>query len=94
MNGVSTKQNSVWVAPSATEFSCLCERCLEGQRARGSSFLEAVRVASVRGVVPSETDITFVRCRFGHELVVRRIDRPPNLARRDERQLQLVWAAR
>jgi hypothetical protein len=89
MSGLRTK-HSVWVAPSATEFSCLCERCLDGRRAQGSSFLEAVRVASVRGSVPADTDVAFVRCRAGHELVVRRIDRPPNLARRDERQLQLT----
>jgi len=84
------RANEVWVAPDATQFSCLCERCLEGRRARGSSFLEAVRVASVRGTVPPDTDITFVRCRSGHELVVRRVDRPPNLARRDARQLQIA----
>jgi hypothetical protein len=82
------RENAVWVAPGATRFSCLCERCLD-DRAQGSSFLDAVRVASVRGSVPAETDITFVRCRAGHELVVRRVDRPPNLVRRDRRQLQL-----
>ena len=83
------RDNAVWVAPGATQFSCLCERCLEGRRARGASFLDAVRVASVRGTVPPDTDIAFVRCRAGHELVVRRIDRPPNLARPDVRQLQI-----
>jgi len=83
------RENTVWVAPGATEFSCLCERCLEGRRARGSSFLEAVKVATVRGSVPADTDIAFVRCRAGHELAVRRIDRPPRLAHRDARQLQI-----
>jgi hypothetical protein len=83
------RENTVWVAPGATEFSCLCERCLEGRRARGSSFLEAVKVATVRGSVPADTDIAFVRCRAGHELAVRRIDRPPSLAHRDARQLQI-----
>jgi len=84
------RENAVWVAPAATQFSCLCERCLDGSRARGSSFLDAVRVASVRGTVPADTDIVFVRCRAGHELVVRRVDRPPNLVRRDSRQLQIA----
>ena len=84
------RANTVWIAPGATIFSCLCEPCLDGRRARGSSFLDAVRIASVRGTVPEGSDIAFVRCRAGHELVVRRIDRPPNLARRDARQLQLA----
>jgi hypothetical protein len=83
------RENTVWVAPGATEFSCLCERCLDGRRARGSSFLDAVKIASVRGNVPADTDIAFVRCRAGHELAVRRIHRPPNLGRRDVRQLQI-----
>jgi hypothetical protein len=82
-------QNVVWVSPSATQFSCLCERCLDGTRARGLSFLDAVHTASVKGTVPADTDITFVHCRAGHELVIRRIDRPPRLKRRDSRQLQL-----
>ena len=83
------RENAVWVAPGATQYSCLCERCLDGTRARGLSFLDAVHTASVRGTLPADTDITFVRCRAGHELVVRRIDRPPKLKRRDTRQLQL-----
>ena len=83
------RENTVWISPGATRFSCLCERCLDGVRARGLSFLDAVHTASVRGTVPADTDILFVRCRAGHELVVRRIDRPPKLERRDARQLQL-----
>jgi hypothetical protein len=90
MSEPAATKNTVWVAPSATQFSCLCERCLEGRRARGSSFLDVVRVASVRGLVPADTDIVFVHCRAGHELVVRRIDRPPNLERRDTRQLSIA----
>jgi len=84
------RTNAVWIAPSATQFSCLCERCLDGRRVRCASFLDAVRVASVRGTLLPDTDIAFVRCRPGHELVVRRIDPPPNLARSDARQLQLT----
>jgi hypothetical protein len=49
-----------------------------------------VRGASVRGRLPADTDVGFVRCAAGHELVVRRIDTPPTLGRRDARQLQIV----
>jgi hypothetical protein len=82
--------NTVWLAPSATTFSCLCERCLEAARERGGSFLDAVSVASVTGAVPDESDVAFAHCRAGHEIVVRRIERPPALARSNERQLQLT----
>jgi hypothetical protein len=85
-----SRANSVWVAPSATSYSCLCETCLELARNRSLSFLEAVRGASVRGHLPADTDVGFVRCAAGHELVVRRIDTPPTLGRRDARQLQIV----
>jgi hypothetical protein len=85
-----SRENSVWVPPSATAFSCLCEACLELARADGRSFLEAVRCASVRGRLPTETDVGFVRCAEGHEVVVRRVGRPASLNRADGRQLQLV----
>jgi hypothetical protein len=81
--------NTVWLSPSATSFSCLCERCLESARLTGSTFLEAVAGARVSGNVARETDVAFARCRAGHEVVLRRIERPPSLARADERQLQL-----
>jgi hypothetical protein len=80
---------AVWIPPSATSFSCLCERCLDLARAEGELFSDAIRRASVRGRLPTETDVGFVRCGAGHELVVRRVDRPPALARHDERQLQI-----
>jgi hypothetical protein len=83
------KANVVWLSPSATSFSCLCERCLEAARARGGSLVEAVQAASVRGVVAAESDVAFAHCRAGHEVVVRRVERPPRLARANERQLQL-----
>jgi hypothetical protein len=85
-----SRANTVWVAPSATSFSCLCEACLEGARAGGRSFLDAVRGASVRGRLAVETNVGFVRCPAGHELVVRRIETPTTLSRRDMRQLQIV----
>ena len=85
-----SRENSVWVPPSATTFSCLCETCLDLARADGHSFLEAVRGASVRGNIPTETDVGFIRCAAGHEVVVRRVDRPAPLTRVDGRQLQLV----
>ena len=85
-----TRENSVWVPPSATSFSCLCEACLELARDDGSTFLEAVRRASVRGRLAAESDVGFVRCDAGHQVVVRRVDRPATLARRDSKQLELV----
>jgi hypothetical protein len=85
-----TRENSVWVSPSATMFSCLCETCLDVARTEGTSFLEAIRSASVRGHLPTETDVGFIRCAAGHQVVVRRVDRPAQLKRSDGRQLQLV----
>jgi len=84
------RTNAVWVPPSATTFSCLCEECLELARGDGKTFLDAVRAASVRGRLPTETDVGFVHCSAGHEVVVRRIDTPASLGRRDTRQLQIV----
>jgi hypothetical protein len=84
------KANAVWVAPGATQFSCLCERCLDGTEARGAPFLDAVRVANVRGTLTPDVDVVFVRCRNGHELTILRIDRPPRLGRPDVRQLQIA----
>jgi hypothetical protein len=84
------RTNAVWVPPSATTFSCLCEACLELARGDGRTFLDAVRTASVRGRLPTETDVGFVHCSAGHEVVVRRIDTPASLGRRDARQLQIV----
>ena len=85
-----TRANSVWVPPSATTFSCLCEACLELARGDGYSFGDAVRNASVRGRLPTETDVGFVRCSAGHEVVVRRVGKPVPLGRPDARQLQIV----
>jgi hypothetical protein len=84
------RENSVWVSPSATTFSCLCETCLDAARAEGISFVEAIRSASVRGVLPTDTDVRFVHCAAGHRVVIRRVDRPAPLMRRDLRQLQLT----
>ena len=81
--------NVVWLSPSATSFSCLCEACLESARARGGSFRDAVQAASVRGTVALDSAVAFARCRAGHNLVLRRVERPPTLARADTRQLQL-----
>jgi hypothetical protein len=84
------RDNAVWVAPGATAFSCVCERCLDGDHKGGASFLDAVRLANVRGALEPDAALAFVRCQNGHELTVRRIDRPPTLARHDARQLQLA----
>ena len=90
MRSAPARENAVWVAPGATQFSCLCERCLAGSHGRGASFLDAVRLASVRGELPPDADLALVRCRAGHEVVVRRVERPPKLAHHDARQLQLA----
>ena len=84
-----TRENVVWISPGATRFSCLCERCLD-ERADASSFLDAVRVASVRGELALEAQVAFARCSAGHEVIVRRVDRPPGVARHDARQMQIA----
>ena len=80
----------VWLSPSASSFSCLCEPCLEQARLAGALFADALRIASVRGSMAVETMAASVRCAAGHELVLRRVERPPGLAHPDERQLQLA----
>ena len=80
---------TVWIAPSATSFSCLCEVCLESARTSGALFVDAIMQASVRGTIGAEVDVTTRRCAAGHELVLRRVARPPSLARHDERQLAI-----
>jgi hypothetical protein len=81
---------TVWVSPSATAFSCLCEPCLERARQAGLLFADALMVASVRGSIAGEADVAVVRCTSGHEVVLRRVERPPGLQRHDERQLQIA----
>ena len=81
---------TVWISPSATAFSCLCERCLEDARTAGLLFAEALMRASVRGSIGAEVDVTARRCPAGHEIVLRRIERPPSLRRRDDRQLAIT----
>ena len=85
-----SRANTVWVPPSATTFSCLCEACLDRARTGGQAFPEAIRSASVRGRLPMETNVGFARCAAGHEIVVRRVDAPSALGQRDTRQLQIV----
>ena len=80
---------TVWMSPSATSFSCLCETCLDAARVSGALFADALAGASVRGSVSAEASVAVVRCTAGHEIVLRRVERPPQLAHRDERQLQL-----
>ncbi len=80
----------VWVSPTATQFSCLCETCLEAARLAGETFFEAMQAAAVRGRIEPESSALRRCCAAGHELVIRRIERPPGLARRDARQLELA----
>ena len=80
----------VWLTPSATGFSCLCEPCLEAARVSGALFADALAGAAVRGSIPIDTESLRVRCAAGHEIVLRRVERPPALTRPDERQLQIA----
>ena len=80
---------TVWISPSATAFSCLCETCMENARQAGLLFADALMVSSVRGRVAPETHVAVARCASGHEITLRRVERPPALLRPDERQLQL-----
>jgi hypothetical protein len=84
------RENAVWISPKATSYSCLCESCLELVRCGGGSLVDAVRTASVRGRLATDTDVGFIHCSAGHELVVRRVDRPSTLSQPDARQLQLM----
>jgi len=82
--------STVWVAPSATAYSCLCEECLDAASESGVSFDIALRVASVRGTLPDASALARAQCATGHELVIRRIEWPDGLSRRDPNQLELV----
>jgi hypothetical protein len=85
-----TNNTVVWLSPSAVAFSCLCEPCLEAARLAGALFADALSSASVRGEVAQEATVTAVRCDAGHEIVLRRVERPPALERPDDRQLQIA----
>jgi hypothetical protein len=80
----------VWISPSATTYACLCERCLEAARLGGELFGDALATALVRGSIALETTVAGVHCAAGHELVLRRVERPPGLTHPDDRQLQIA----
>jgi hypothetical protein len=80
---------TVWISPSATSFSCLCELCLEAARKEGLLFAEALMLASVRGTIEPGVETSARRCAAGHSVVLRRIEKPPSLSRPDDRQLAL-----
>jgi hypothetical protein len=84
------RTTTVWLSPSATSFSCLCEPCLEQGRKAGLLFADALMAASVRGTIAAEAEVSSRRCAAGHEIVLRRVERPPTLPRHDDRQLQLA----
>ena len=81
---------TVWISPSATSFACLCEPCLDAARESGELFSTALAAASVRGSIARETDTATARCAAGHEIVLRRVERPLSLTRPDDRQLQIA----
>jgi hypothetical protein len=84
------EKTAVWVSPGATAYSCLCEHCLEHARVEGRSLFEAMHEASVRGSIAAASDVAFARCPAGHQIVIRRVERPPGLTRHDQGQLQLA----
>ncbi|HEY2328174.1 MAG TPA: hypothetical protein VGH52_11885 [Gaiellaceae bacterium] len=81
---------TVWISPSATAYACLCEQCLELARVRGDLFADALHGASVRGIVDLATTVAAIHCPAGHELTLRRVERPPTLEKPDERQLSIA----
>lgn len=81
---------TVWISPSATSYACLCEQCLELARVRGDLFTDALQTASVRGALDAGTSVASIRCAAGHELTLRRVERPPSLGKPDDRQLSLT----
>ena len=80
---------TVWVSPSATSYSCLCEPCLEAARRSGALFTDALTQARVTGGIARALIALEIRCSAGHSILLRRGERPPALERHDERQLQL-----
>ena len=80
----------VWIGPGATSFSCLCEQCLEDARTGGGLFSDALGSSIVRGSISPAALLLRLRCRQGHELVLRRVARPEALRHVDEEQLQLT----
>jgi hypothetical protein len=83
-------KTTVWLSPSATSFSCLCEPCLEVARSSGALFADALAAARVHGEIARDVEATVARCVAGHEIVLLRSVRPPGLQHPDERQLQLA----
>jgi hypothetical protein len=88
--GAASSSTTVWLSPSATSYSCLCEHCLEAARRSGEPFSDALHAASVRGTIGRDAFVVAVRCAAGHEIVLRRGDPPPALNGHDDRQLQLA----
>jgi hypothetical protein len=82
--------NTVWLSPSATTFSCLCEPCLEHARRSGALFSDALAAASMRGTIAREIAFIIVHCDHGHAVMLRRTLLPSSLTHHDERQLQLA----
>jgi len=81
---------TVWLSPSATSVSCLCEPCLEHARVTGALFADALASSTVRGELARDAEVSVARCIAGHEIVLRRSARPSSLPMHDDRQLQLT----
>jgi hypothetical protein len=63
---------------------------METARQAGVLFSDALMVSSVRGSIAAESDVALARCASGHEITLRRVERPRALQRPDERQQLLL----
>ena len=63
---------------------------MEVAREAGLLFSDALMFSSVRGSIAAEADVAVARCASGHEITLRRVERPPGLSRPDDRQLQIA----
>ena len=76
---------TVWLSPSATSFSCLCEPCLEAARRSGLALRRRTRCGERPRVDPRRGGRRRSRrCAAGHEIVLRRVERPPRSHAHDE----------
>jgi hypothetical protein len=76
---LSAEAQTVWLESTATTYTALCEECLD--RPADPHDALAYRAAKVTGSLRSEADVGFARCRRGHRLSIRRVARPPVVAR-------------
>ena len=64
------QEQVIWIAPKATAFTAVCDRCLSDE-----SFPEGYLSASVAGALRLDASRGWCTCRRGHEIRVERVDR-------------------